>query len=103
MTELTGHVHFIDERKLEAKKDEGTYPDQQVGFESTIMGFRYHTPKLYIDWPEIELPYSGKPRMLKSVFFSLSLPGNLRSPKGLLDLPNFLSATLISEPYLSSP
>ena len=38
--------------------------------------------------------------MLKSVFFPLSLPGNLRS---LLDLPNFLFAALISAPYLSSP
>ena len=44
------------------------------------MGFRYHTPKLYTYWPETELIFTVSLRMLKSVFFSLSLPGNLRSP-----------------------
>ena len=44
------------------------------------MGFRYHTHNLYTYWPEIELVFTVSLRMLKSVFFSLSLPGNLRSP-----------------------
>ena len=64
------------------------------------VGFRYYTANLYTYEPEIELIFTVSLRMLKSVFFSLSLPGNLRS---LLDLPNVLSAALISAPYLSSP